>query len=54
MSAKTAHVINPSADQAASLPAGSMIFPARLNVVSALCACGVLGARSVLVSTGRS
>lgn len=54
MSVKTAHVVNPSAEEAASLPAWSVIFPARLNVASPLCAFGVLGARPVLVSTGRS
>ena len=54
MSARTAHVINPSAEEAASLSAGSMTFPARLSVVSPLCAFGALGARPVLVSTGRS
>ena len=48
MSVKTAHVNNPSAEEAASLLAWSMIFPTRLNVVSPL------GARPVLVSTGRS
>ncbi|GAA1236236.1 hypothetical protein [Streptomyces rhizosphaericus] len=54
MSVETAHVINPSAEEAGSLLAWSMISPARLNVVSPLCACGVLGACPVLVSTGRS
>jgi hypothetical protein len=54
MSVKTAHVIHPSAEEAASLLAWSMIFPARLNVVSPGCACRALGACPVLVSTGRS
>ncbi|MFH8805088.1 hypothetical protein ACH4F6_37010 [Streptomyces sp. NPDC017936] len=54
MSVKTAHVVNASAEEAASLPAWSLIFPTRLNVAPRLCVCGALGARPVRVCTGRS
>ncbi|MET7489498.1 hypothetical protein [Streptomyces sp. NPDC005538] len=53
MSVKTAHVINPSAEEATSLPAWSMVFPARRNVVSPRFAGGALGACPVLVSAKR-